>query len=98
MSKAIDQVKESGAVSIVAKSDMQKAVAKGIIDQVQADALWDFWKPARVPSGPSFGFNNALYYFGGLLAIGAMSLFMTLGWSAFGPWGLMLLTLVNGAG
>lgn len=98
MAKEIDQVKESGAVSNVAKSDMQKAVAKGIIDQGQADALWDFWKPARVSAGPSFGFNNVLYYFGGLLAIGAMSLFMTLGWSVFGPWGLMLLTMANGAG
>lgn len=37
---------------------------------------------------PSFSFTNTLYYFGGMVAIGAMSMFMTLGWQAFGAWGL----------
>lgn len=41
---------------------------------------------------PSFSFTNTLYYFGGMVAIGAMTLFMTLGWSAFGPWGLLLIS------
>ena len=34
-----------------------------------------------------FTFSHVLYYFGGMLVIGAMSLFMTLGWEAFGAWG-----------
>lgn len=34
-----------------------------------------------------FTFSHVLYYFGGMLVIGAMSLFMTLGWDAFGAWG-----------
>ena len=42
--------------------------------------------------GPGFSFTNTLYYFGGMVAIGAMTLFMTLGWSAFGPWGLLLIS------
>ena len=29
---------------------------------------------------PRFSFTNTLYYFGGMVAIGAMTLFMTLGW------------------
>lgn len=47
----------------------------------------------RHASGPRFSFTNTLYYFGGMVAISAMSLFMTLGWQAFGPWGLMLIAL-----
>lgn len=44
-------------------------------------------------TGPKFSFTNTLYYFGGMVAIGAMSLFMTLGWQSFGPWGLTLISL-----
>ncbi len=44
-------------------------------------------------SGPRFSFTNTLYYFGGMLAIGAMSLFMTLGWSSFGAAGLLAIGL-----
>ncbi len=42
--------------------------------------------------GPVFSFTNTLYYFGGMLAIGAMTLFMTLGWDAFGAWGLLAIS------
>ena len=45
-----------------------------------------------VPSGPRFSFTNTLYYFGGMLAIGAMTLFMTLGWESFGAWGLLAIS------
>ena len=43
-------------------------------------------------SGPRFTAVNTLYYFGGMLAITAMTTFMTLSWSAFGPWGLFVLS------
>ena len=43
--------------------------------------------------GPGFAFVNVLYYFGGLLAIGAMSLFMTLGFEALGSAGLLVISL-----
>src|SRR6266581_3949219 len=36
---------------------------------------------------PRFSFVHVLYYLGGMIAIGAMSLFMTLGWNALGGWG-----------
>lgn len=42
--------------------------------------------------GPGFAFVNVLYYFGGLMAIGAMSLFMTLGFEAMGNWGLLAIS------
>lgn len=43
--------------------------------------------------GPRFSFTNVLYYFGGMVAIGAMTLFMTLGWQQFGDWGLLAIAL-----
>jgi hypothetical protein len=45
----------------------------------------------RLAPGPAFSFTNTLYYFGGMLAIGAMTLFMTLGWELFGAWGVFAL-------
>lgn len=44
-------------------------------------------------TGPVFSFTNTLYYFGGMLAIGAMTLFMTLGWELFGAWGVFALAV-----
>ena len=51
--------------------------------------------PTRPPPdhGPAFSFTNTLYYFGGMLAIGAMTLFMTLGWELFGAWGVFALAV-----
>lgn len=49
-------------------------------------------RPA-LDTGPVFSFTNTLYYFGGMLAIGAMTLFMTLGWELFGAWGVFALAV-----
>lgn len=51
-----------------------------------------------VTGGPRFGFVNVLYYFGGMVAIGAMSLFMTLGFQAMGVKGLLLIGLAYAFG
>lgn len=87
--------------------DLTEAARDGVITESQAQALWQRWhyrvqphsaakrepgyglKP--VAAGPGFSFVNVLYYFGGLLAIGAMSLFMTLGFQQMGPMALLLL-------
>jgi hypothetical protein len=48
----------------------------------------------RMPhTGPGFRFVNVLYYFGGLMAIGAMSMFMTLGFEMMGAGGLLAISL-----
>ncbi|MBK1682164.1 DUF2157 domain-containing protein [Rhodoferax fermentans] len=86
-------------------ADLSQAVLDGLITRQQADALWARWSrlaqpvagagglsPAAAPAGPGFSFTNTLYYFGGMVAIGAMTLFLRLSWDAFGPWGLMLLS------
>ncbi|MGE0100500.1 MAG: DUF2157 domain-containing protein [Hydrogenophaga sp.] len=50
-------------------------------------------RPEPVHGGPVFSFTNTLYYFGGMLAIGAMTMFMNLGWALFGAWGVFALSV-----
>ncbi|MCZ8252172.1 MAG: DUF2157 domain-containing protein [Hylemonella sp.] len=82
-------------------AELSAAARDGLITNTQAKLLWARWtqqeqlqSPAPADlAGPRFGFTNVLYYFGGLVAIGAMTLFMTLGWSQFGDWGLLAIAL-----
>ena len=87
----------------ITQAELKAAVQDGIITTTQARELWRRWakNPAAsststastsAPPSAGFSFTNTLYYFGGMVAIGAMSLFMTLGWSAFGSWGLLLIS------
>ena len=88
----------------VRRADLHAAAQAGIISTAQAEQLWLQWvtsAPAQVRAsgravvrGPGFSFTNTLYYFGGMVAIGAMTLFMTLGWQSFGPWGLLAISAV----
>jgi hypothetical protein len=72
----------------VSRNRLRQAVEKGILDAGQAGRLWEFLESSAVDT-PGFRFTHILYYLGGLMAIGAMSLFMTLGWESFGGWGLL---------
>jgi hypothetical protein len=76
----------------ITKNMLQQAVDKKIINEKQAHALIDFIKTLPGQE-PSFNLTNVLYYFGGLIAIGAMTLFMNLGWEIFGGWGIFYLSL-----
>lgn len=87
----------------ISVADLQDAVAAGVLDRSQADALWAYWRDGKpgtaavqAANAVRFSFSHTLYYFGGLLAIGAMSLFMTLSWDAIGPWGVGVLALAYG--
>ena len=75
----------------VDRSTLEAARRRGIVDGDQADALWRFLaeqsgagddgaEPAR------FRAAHLLYYFGGLIAIGAASLFLNLAWERLGDW------------
>ena len=93
----------------VQRADLLAAVQEGIISSTQAQDLWSRWtapgaaadtlahaqgrRTVRPMPGPGFSFTNTLYYFGGMVAIGAMTLFMTLGWQAFGAWGLLAISV-----
>ncbi len=91
------------------RDDLDQAVTHGLLPAPAADPLWQHLAAAaaravRPPPGalaiheaPRFAFTHILYYFGGLLAIGAATLFMTEGWQRLGPAGLLLICLIYGA-
>jgi hypothetical protein len=86
---------------LIREEHLDAAVTEGIVTRDQARLLWTFLAERAAPAGAGpagatpaarrFTFANVLYYLGGMLAIGAMSLFMTLGWEAFGGWGIFAL-------
>lgn len=76
----------------ITKKNLQSAASKGIITHEQAEKLFDFLK-SQPSTGPSFDFTHVLYYMGGIIAIGAMTLFMNLGWESFGGWGIFFISL-----
>ncbi|WP_298627233.1 DUF2157 domain-containing protein [uncultured Legionella sp.] len=76
----------------ISRNMMEKAVDAKIITKEQAEQLIDFVKQLPEQS-LSFNLTNVLYYFGGLIAICAMTLFMSLGWEMYGGWGILFLSL-----
>ena len=76
----------------ITRKKIELAVAEEIISHEQADQLFKFLR-ALPTTGPSFDFTHVLYYMGGLIAIGAMTLFMNLGWENFGGWGIFFISL-----
>ena len=77
----------------ITRKHLDAAVEQGILDRAQADALFAFLG-SRPDVSPGFDFTQVLYYLGGLIAIGAMTLFMNLGWESFGGWGILAISLV----
>src|SRR2546422_2715418 len=78
-------------MGMIRRSELDGAVREEILSTAQADRLVAFLvgTAAKVPTAaePRFTFVHVLYYLGGMIAIGAMSIFMTLGWNALGGWG-----------
>lgn len=77
----------------VTKKKLKDAAAENIISSQQADALYDFLS-TQSQDVPKFTFTHVLYYLGGLIAIGAMTLFMNLGWEFFGGAGILSISLL----
>ena len=74
----------------ITREIINKAVEAKIISQKQSEELIEFIRK-QPGQNKGFGLTNVLYYLGGFIAIGAMSLFMTLGWELFGGWGILFL-------
>lgn len=74
---------------------LKQATDQGVLGEEQAERLWAFLT-AHTKDQPRFHVTHILYYLGGLIAIGAMTLFMTLGWERFGGWGLLAIALAYG--
>lgn len=77
----------------IERADLDAAEARGLIAPGQAASLWAFVQ-ARQRDRPGFRAAHILYYLGGLIAIGAMTLFMTLGWERFGGAGIAAIATV----
>lgn len=68
-----------GTVMNISLNDLKAAVAAKMITQEQSDKLAEFWRQNK-EEVPSFRLTHVLYYFGGILAISAISLFVTQAW------------------
>ncbi|WMW81316.1 DUF2157 domain-containing protein [Undibacterium cyanobacteriorum] len=77
----------------ITRQQLDQAIDRNILSNDQGNALWQFLAEHSNDTA-SFKASHILYYLGGMLAIGAMSLFMTLGWAQFGGFGLMMIALV----
>lgn len=71
---------------------LKEATEQGLIKDPQAELLWQFLCE-RQKEIPGFHVTHILYYLGGMIAIGAMTLFMNLGWERFGGWGLLAIAV-----
>jgi len=84
-------------MAIVRRSDLDGAVRESILSAQQADRLAAYFAAAGAPDeSPRFTLVHVLYYLGGMIAIGAMSLFMGLGWNALGGWGGFYISVCYG--
>ncbi len=80
----------------ISKKDLDKASEENIISPQQAKALYQFLS-CHSRNVPKFTFTHVLYYLGGLIAIGAMTLFMNLGWESFGGAGILSISAIYAA-
>ena len=88
MTRRMSHLTGRGGVAVkIAKDKLEDAVRNGILSESQAKNLWEFLLE-KSEDDPSFKVTHILYYLGGLIAIGAMTLFMNLGWEVFGGWGI----------
>lgn len=70
---------------------LNTAKEKGVITESQYSELAKMFSEAGQKNG-ILSFSNLLYYFGGFLAITAISIFMTLSYTSFGELGLLTIT------
>lgn len=86
----------------VTQDTLRCAAAECGIAPGLADRLWSMLSVRAadaVPAheAPRFGLTHVLYYLGGMLAIGAATLFMTEGWRLLGAWGLLAVCVAYAA-
>ena len=80
----------------ITKKNLKDAVTENILSVEQSEKLIEFLN-AQPNIGPKFDFTHILYYFGGMIAIAAMTLFMGLGWESFGGLGIVSISLLYAA-
>jgi hypothetical protein len=78
---------------MVTRKDLEAAVKAGVLDPAELDGLFGFLTQHSAQS-PRFSGTHVLYYLGGMLAIGAASLFTTIAVEALGMGALLALSLL----
>lgn len=76
----------------IERQDLEAAEAAGIVTAEQARRLWEFWG-SRTTQAPAFRAAHILYYLGGLVALTAISLFVTVAWDSWAGWPMLVLAL-----
>lgn len=74
------------------QADMTAAVKAGLMTPAQAEKLWLFWQTQQ-NDVVSFRFTHILYYLGGLIAISAVTLFVTQAWDKMQGFPLLILSI-----
>lgn len=83
----------------VSRRDLEAAAEAGLVEPARTEPLWAFLQARDGQAHrPQFRAAHILYYLGGLIAIGAMTLFMTLGWQRFGGAGIAVIACAYAAG
>ena len=77
----------------ITRTHLHNAAEQNVISPEQAEALWQFFN-AQGLEQPRFQLSHLLYYLGGMMAIGAMSVFITWGWELLGGWGVLTVALL----
>lgn len=80
---------------------LKEAVAQDVITRAQAEQLRELAAAQDADTAAqtrTLRLTHLLYYVGGCIAIGAMSVFMTLGWDAFGAVGLLSIATAYAVG
>ena len=79
---------------VLRRSDLERAVAGGVLGAAEAEALWQFLGGEAPDLRPRFDLVHLLWYAGALIVIGAMGLFTTLAFARLGGGTLALIALV----
>lgn len=79
----------------IEKDDLKEAANAGLISDEQAIRLWAFWSKMQEDI-PRFQLAHVMYYFGGLLAITAVTLFVTQAWESLIGLPLFVLSICLG--
>lgn len=76
----------------IKRQDLDSAVKKKLLTSKQADALWKFWQ-VQQQDIPSFKLTHVLYYLGGMIAISAVTIYVTNAWNKLQGFPLLMLSI-----
>lgn len=75
----------------IGHKDLEAGVKAGLISKDQAEQLWIFWQNQQNVVG--FRFARLLYYLGGMIAISAITIYMTKAWNKLQGYPLLILAI-----